>query len=263
VSAGPIVDNARALRSRLASGDTLFGPLVFELAAPGLAAVFADVGFDFLLVDLEHAPVDPSSVARMMLVGNQIGLPTIVKLPDLERSMVQRYLDYGAVGIQIPHVEEPEELRLLSRWMRYPPDGERGQVFGLGNTAFRSVDNATHVREANANLFAVPMIETRLGVERVDAILDAGGVDLLFIGTGDLSSSLGVPGQMTHPVVEEAVRRVIAACQTRAIPVAINAETPEAARRWIDIGARAIAYSSELGMIRAHSRALLAPFRRS
>ena len=252
-------DRPTSLKARLRNGEVLLGPLLFELATPGLAAVLADVGFDFLLFDLEHAPFDAPTVARTMLSAGQAGLGSIVKLPDLERSAVQRYLDYGAAGIQAPHVESAEELARLVRWSRYPPVGERGQVFGLGNTGFRVVDPSSHVTEANEQILLIPMIETRRGVEQVEAILDAGGADVVFIGTGDLSSSYGVPGQMTHPIVLEAAERVVAACRERDIAVAINAEEPETAARWIDRGVQMIAYSSELGMIRRQAAALLEP----
>jgi 4-hydroxy-2-oxoheptanedioate aldolase len=247
---------ADSFKARLRAGQVMFGPLLFELATPGLAVTLADAGFDFLLFDLEHAPFDAPTVARTMLAARQAGLASIVKLADLERSAVQRYLDYGAIGIQVPHVESAEELARLVRWSRYPPLGERGQVFSLGNTGFRTVDPSTYVAEANEQVLLMPMIETRRGVEQIETILDAGGADAVFIGTGDLSSSYGVPGQMTHPIIVEAAERVQAACRARGIFVAINAEEPEVAARWAERGVQIIAYSSELLMIRRQARTL-------
>ena len=246
------------LARRLRAGDIVIGPLLFDLLTPGLAVTLADVGWDWVLLDLEHAPFDASAVAQFMLAGRQAGLATIVKLPDLERSGIQRHLDYGAAGIQAPHVETADEVRRLVRWSRYPPAGERGQVFGLGNTGFRVVDRDHYVREANDGVLTLAMIETRAGVEAVEAILE-GGPDVVFIGTGDLSSSYGVPGQMTHPIVLEAAERVLAACKVRGVHVAINAEEPAIARRWIVRGVQMIACSSDLGMIRRQSEQLLAP----
>ncbi|MGE3909183.1 MAG: aldolase/citrate lyase family protein, partial [Chloroflexota bacterium] len=115
-----------------------------------------------------------------------------------------------------------------------------------------------YVQEATEGVLTLAMIETRAGVEAVDAILE-GGPDVVFIGTGDLSSSYGVPGQMTHPIVLDAAERVLAACRPRGVAVAINAEEPEVARRWIERGAQMIACSSDLGMIRRQSAQLLAP----
>jgi len=252
-----------SLKDRLRAGDVLLGPILVELATPGLAVTLADVGFDYLMWDLEHAAIDASAVAHTMLAARLVGLPSVVKLGDCERSAVQRYLDYGASGIQVPHVESAQELRDLVRWIRYPPAGERSQVFGLGNTGFRHVDSNAHVAYANEHTLLIPMIETRRGVEEVEAILAAGGADLVFLGTGDLSSSYGVPGQMTHPIVRSAAERVIAACRARGIPMGVNAEDPKAARYWIDQGIQLISYSSDLGMIRQQAAALLAPFRSS
>jgi len=264
------------------AGEVVLGPLLFDLATPGLAVTLAEAGFDFVLFDLEHAPLDAPTVSAFMLAARHAGLASVVKLPDLERSSVQRYLDYGAAGIQIPHVESADEARRLAVWGRYPPRGERGQVFGLGNTGFRAVDRDGYVAEANDSVLLIAMIETRRGVERVEEILgggdgggggaggDAGagsnaggsgdnGPNVVFIGTGDLSSSYGVPGQMTHPIVLEAAERVVAACRVRGIATAINAETPETARHWIERGVSMIAYSSDLGMIRRQSALLLEP----
>jgi 2-keto-3-deoxy-L-rhamnonate aldolase RhmA len=250
-----------SLKTRLREGHVLLGPLLFELATPGLAVMLADVGFDFLLFDLEHAPFDAPTVARTMLAARQAGLGSIVKLPDCERSGVQRYLDYGAAGIQVPHVESPDELRQLVRWARYPPAGERSQVFGLGNTGFRVVDFNAHVARANEETLLIPMIETRRGVETIEATLSTEGADVVFIGTGDLSSSYGVPGQLTHPVVVDAAERVSAACRAHDVPVAIYADEPKSARHWIDRGIQMIAYSTELDMIRRQAVTLLAPLK--
>jgi 2-keto-3-deoxy-L-rhamnonate aldolase RhmA len=252
-----------SLKNRLRAGDILLGPILMELATPGLAVTLADVGFDYIMWDLEHAAIDTSAVAHTMLAGRLVGLPSIVKLADCERSAVQRYLDYGASGIQVPHVESAQELRDLVRWIRYPPAGERSQVFGLGNTGFRHVDFNAHVAHANEHTLLIPMIETRRGVEEVETILAAGGADVVFLGTGDLSSSYGVPGQMTHPIVRSAAERVIAACRAHGIPMGVNAEDPQAARYWIDQGIQLISYSSDLGMIRQQAAVLLAPFRSS
>jgi 2-keto-3-deoxy-L-rhamnonate aldolase RhmA len=247
-----------ALKQRLREGEIVVGPLLVELASPGLAVTFADVGFDFLLFDLEHAPLDESTVAHTMLAARQAGVPSIIKIPALERSAVQRYLDYGGSGIQIPHVESAEELQQLLEWGRYPPVGTRSQVFGLGNTGFRTGDFNDYVSRANDETLLIPMIETRRGVEGIEAILANGGVDLLFLGTGDLSSSYGVPGQLTHPLVLEAARGVIAACKKRDVIVGVYAQDAEAAGQWIGQGVRLIACSSELDMIRHRATTLLA-----
>jgi 4-hydroxy-2-oxoheptanedioate aldolase len=246
------------LAQRLRAGEVVVGPLIFDLLTPGLAITLADVGWDFVLIDLEHAPFDASAVASFLLAGRHADLATIVKLPDLERSGVQRYLDYGAAGIQAPHVESEEEVRRLVRWSRYPPVGERGQVFGLGNTGFRQVDRDQYVQDANESVLCLAMIETQAGVQAAQQILQ-GGPDVVFIGTGDLSSSYGVPGQMTHPLVLEAAEQVLTACKAHGVAVAINAEEPSIARRWIERGVQMIACSSDLGMIRRQSEQLLGP----
>jgi len=250
-----------SLKDRLRDGRVLLGPILMELATPGLAVTLADAGFDFLLWDLEHAPFDAPTVAHTILAGRVAGLPRIVKVGEPGRWAVDRFLDYGSCGIQVPHVESADELRDLVRWMRYPPLGERSLVFGVGNTGFRSVDFGTHIADANEETLLIPMIETRRGVEEVEIILSAGAPDAVFLGTGDLSCSYGVPGQTTHSVVKEAAERVIAACRGHGIPAAVFAEDPQAVRYWIDRGVRMIAYSTDLGMIRRQAEALLSPFR--
>jgi 4-hydroxy-2-oxoheptanedioate aldolase len=246
-----------SFKERLRAGQLLLGPIVMECASPGLALTLADVGFDFILLDLEHAPFDNSTVARTILAGRQAGLSSIVKLPDLERSGVQRFLDYGAAAVQVPHVESPDEVARLLRWGLYPPLGQRGFAPGLGSTDFRPVEAAAQIKAANENVLLIPMIETRAGVENAEAILSAAQIDLVYIGASDLSSSFGVPGQLHHPLILQAVERVISLCRKRGIAVGINAEDLERARYWVERGVQLIAYSSDLGLIRSQARLFL------
>lgn len=246
-----------SLKARLRAGQVVLGPIILECASPGLALTLADVGFDFILLDLEHGPFDSSTAARTIMAGRQAGLSSIVKLPDLERSGVQRFLDYGAAGIQVPHVESPDELTHLLRWGYYPPLGHRGFASGLGSTDFRAVAAAAQIKEADENALLIPMIETRSGVENIESILRAGKVDLVYLGASDLSSSYGVPGELHHPLVLAAVERVITVCRTQGIALGINAEDLARAQYWIERGIQLIAYSSDLGMIRSQSNLFL------
>ena len=179
------------------------------------AEIMARAGFEWLVLDMEHAPIDFADAARLVRVIDLCGIPALCRLPSNDAVLAKRVLEAGAAGIIVPSIESGEEAKRAVDGAYYPPAGRRGvglsraQGYGYGLDEYR-------VR-LEREMIVIAMIETAAGVEAADAIVRTPGIDAILIGPYDLSASLGVIGQLDHPRVTEAVRRVSAAAAAAGI----------------------------------------------
>jgi 2-dehydro-3-deoxyglucarate aldolase/4-hydroxy-2-oxoheptanedioate aldolase len=143
-------------------------------------------------------------------------------------------------------VEDATQARLIARSAKYSPEGLRGAAFTIAHDDYQGGDVAAKMRSANDEVLLLAQIETAQGVEHVDEIAAVDGIDVLWIGHFDLTSSLGIPAQFEHPRFREAVTRVVDACERHGKTAGIMASDAGNAREWLDRGFRAIAYSGDL-----------------
>lgn len=209
------------LRRKLDAREPATGAIV-NVHAPWFIDLLGISGFDFVMLDAEHGPITPENVEPMIRAAEQAGMSALVRVPGNVPHIILGFLDAGAQAIQVPHVQTADDARRAVSAVRYPPAGARGMSMmtraahhGFGPAA------AEYVEAANREIVLVPMIETMEGVENVDAILDVAGVDALFIGTGDLAASVGLPGQRNAPEVRDAIRHVLARAAARGVPVGL------------------------------------------
>lgn len=190
----------------------LGGLLVQVLDSAPVALMAQAAGFDFLLVDEEHGDIDDSRLSTLMVLGNQIGLPTVVRAPQLARTDVSRALDHGASGVMVPMMETPEQAHQLADWAKYPPLGRRSYSGGAHTAYGPSGNHASNMARANAGTLAIAQIETVAGVERVEEILAVPGIDAAVIGPCDLAISMGRPDEVGCPEEIALIDRVRDAC---------------------------------------------------
>lgn len=190
----------------------LGGLLVQVLDSAPVALMAQAAGFDFLLVDEEHGDIDDSRLSTLMVLGNQIGLPTIVRAPQLARADVSRALDHGASGVMVPMMETPEQAHQLADWAKYPPLGRRSYSGGAHTAYGPSGNHASNMARANAGTLAIAQIETVAGMERVEEILAVPGIDAAVIGPCDLAISMGRPDEVGCPEEIALIDRVRDAC---------------------------------------------------
>lgn len=161
---------------------------------------------------MEHGTFDIDVAAQISTAALPLGITPLVRVPGREHHHAARVLDNGAQGVIVPHVETAEEARVAVSHCRYSPLGKRSVSGTQPQFGFRSLSLSESTRLANDETLLVVMLESSLGVENAEAIAAVPGVDVLMIGASDLSVDLGIPGELTHPRIEEAFRRVIAAC---------------------------------------------------
>lgn len=207
--------------------------------------------FDWLLVDMEHTPLDVATTGAIVAAIGDISAGTctpLVRVPDGTIFHIKQALDAGAHGIIVPMVNTAEDAANVVRWSRYPPLGERGAGGIVPHLSFGTTSHKAYVRDANGQILVCVQIETAQAVENIEAILDVPGIDLVFIGPFDLHLSLGLTPNMWSdaPTFVDAVQKVMGACRARSIPYGTLTEDAEGAKARIADGFRFVGLGTDL-----------------
>ncbi len=247
-------------KKRLLAGETQYG-LWMSLASPVAAEALSLVGYDWLMFDLEHSPIEVASL-QPLLQAAQGGASSCVARPAWnDRVLIKRMLDVGAQTLLIPFVQNADEARAAVAATRYPPEGVRGVA---GSTRASRYGMAPgYLGAAGNEICVLVQIETGAAVEEIEAIAAVPGVDGVFIGPSDLSASLGHLGnpgaEPVQRVLEQAAGRIAATGKAPGI-LATNREDALRYRQW---GYRFIAASVDIGLLMTGARTLLSALRES
>lgn len=179
--------------SRIISEQKLGGLFVQVLDNAPCVLMAKAAGFDFLFFDGEHGDIDYARLSTLMLLGNSVGIPSLVRAPQLARADVSRILDLGATGVMVPMVETASQARQLVEWAKYPTLGRRSYSGGAHTGYGPSGNHQQNMERANASVLAIAQIETVEGVRNCDEILSVEGLDAVIIGPCDLAISMGEP----------------------------------------------------------------------
>jgi 2-keto-3-deoxy-L-rhamnonate aldolase RhmA len=254
----------RSLKERLKSGELCTGTFLLFLSGGDVVQFFAGMGFDYLILDMEHGSLDHSRARETILIARASGVAPLVRVSDVQYSLVTRALDAGAEGIVLPRVESRTQCEELVRYARYSPEGQRGLTTFAGHNDYTVVsDVSTFVAGRNRDILLIVQIETRLGVEQRNEILSVPGIDGCLVGTGDLSFSLGYPGQMNHPEVVAAVDKVFATCREKHLIHTIPIRAPEDTARWQATGMNMLTLSTDGGLLSTGARQFLSSVNRT
>lgn len=218
-----------------------------SLGSPLAARMAAQLGFDWVLIDLEHGACTEGDLPAILIAIEGSRCSPVVRVVSNNQDCVKRALDLGAVGVMIPYVSTAEEAAAAVSYTRYPPAGCRGVASSTIATEFGLSTDAYH-REAPHETLTIVQIETRQGVENIDEIAAVDGVDVVFVGPLDLSYNLGCPKQFDHPKLQEALDRVSDACNRQGKACGILS-TIEKAQEHINRGFTFIAVGSDAGAL--------------
>jgi 2-keto-3-deoxy-L-rhamnonate aldolase RhmA len=219
-----------AFAARLRAGETLLGAIV-ALPCAEVAELFSRAGFDWLLIDTEHAPLDALAAQRLLQAAR---CPCLVRVPAGEEAMIKKALDIGAAGVVVPQVGSAAEAERIVRYCKYPPRGSRG--VGIVRAQGYGLDFEQYVAGANDSVIVMLQIEHIDAVNNIESIVRVPGVDALMIGPYDLSGSMGRLGQVNHPEVEQAIETVRRACAAAGMKLAIFAASAEGMKPYIGKG---------------------------
>lgn len=230
---------SRVLR-KLRAGEHVLTAAIGRVAEPWLAEVVGTIGFDVIWFDLEHRGFSEAVLDPLSLACRATDIDLMVRVRKGGYDSPMRALEFGATGIMVPHVRSAEEARQWVEWTKFPPLGKRGLDGAGADAGFGLAGGLEYLKAANDETFLVLQIEDREAVERAEEIACVPGVDLLFVGPGDLSLSYGVPLQFDHPLLIEACARVDAATKAAGNWWGTVSGTPEAAQTALDRGARMV-----------------------
>jgi len=241
-------------KTRLTRGDAFVGAFIC-LPSPESAELFAELGYDWLIIDTEHGPYDVLMAQRMLqAVGRRC--PCVVRVPSWEEVWIKKALDIGAAGVLVPLVNTPAIAARVAGAGRYAPEGTRGMG---GARAHRyGVGFQDYVTHANREIAVIVQAEHIEAVNHIDAIAAVPGIDAIFVGPYDLSASMGKPGRIQDPEVQAAIRRVRDATLASGRRLGIYCPDPESARDVMRQGYTLIGMSTDLNYLAQSAAAALA-----
>ncbi len=230
------------------------------LSNPISTEVLGLAGFDWLVLDGEHAPNDISTfIPQLMALKGSASAP-VVRVPTNEPVIIKRLLDIGFYNFLIPFVETKEEAEQAVASTRYPPEGIRGVSVSHRANMFGTV--ADYFAQSNKNITILVQIESQQGVDNVDAIAATEGVDGIFVGPSDLAAALGHLGNASHPDVQKAIQHIFNRASAHGKPSGILAPVEADARRYLEWGATFVAVGSDLGVFRSATQKLADTFKK-
>jgi 2-dehydro-3-deoxyglucarate aldolase/4-hydroxy-2-oxoheptanedioate aldolase len=201
------------LRQLAASRELKVGNFIVEFATPGIGHILKAAGMDFAFFDMEHSGFSFETLKSAVRYFEAAGVPTIVRVPALENDMLARACDMGAEGLLAPMISTPEQAKAMVDSVKYFPAGKRGVGLQMAHDNYRAAPVAEALDAANQRTCVVCLIETAEGAENVEKIAAVPRVDGLWVGHFDLSVSLGIPGEFSHPKFLAAMDGIIAAAK--------------------------------------------------
>ena len=236
--------SSRVLR-KLRAGDFVRAVGINRVTDPWLAEVVGKLDFDVIWLDTEHRVFGYDAIDPISLACRATGIDLMVRIRKAGYDSPMRALECGANGIMVPHCRSAEEARQWVDWARYPPLGSRGFDNAGADAQYTLSETRDYLKRSNEETFLALQIEDREAVERVEEIAVVKGVDLLFVGPGDLTISYGVPMNFDHPSVQLAIERVAKAVRQAGIWWGMPTNTPDAAQRALDQGARMVTCAND------------------
>lgn len=199
-------------RRKMADGNLVLCMGLRQARTPDIGSMAAACGFDAIYVDMEHSPISHDSTSAICVGALGQGVTPLVRVPGQDPHDISRVLDGGAQGVIVPHVNDADEARAVVQAARFPPGGRRSVMGANPALGYRALSLADNNRVLDEDTLLIVMLETPAGIANAEAIAAVEGIDMLLIGTNDLCTEMGIPGQIRHPDVERAYERTAAAC---------------------------------------------------
>jgi 2-dehydro-3-deoxyglucarate aldolase/4-hydroxy-2-oxoheptanedioate aldolase len=223
--------------------------MVTTFASADMAKLLMQYGFDFFIIDCEHGAFTTREAADMIAVARAVGLPVMVRIPEMRREHALKFTEMGANGLLLPNTESAEQARMLVDCTKYAPMGHRGVSLSRPHTDFAKVDGRNYMAQANAENILLCQIESRAGVANIDEIMAVDGIDAALIGPNDMTQDYGKLNQFDDPEIVEAFERVIASAKTRGKFSGAHFGASAPLIPWISRGMQLNMWNSDIGLM--------------
>ena len=195
-------------KEKINAGKTVYGVFV-NMGCPTIVEIVGLIGFDFILIDAEHGPMGVETCEHMVRAADNVNITPIIRVAMNIQQNILRYLDIGALGVQMPMLNTKADAESVVRAIKYRPEGRRGLAGMRAANWGLTGPLGDYVKEANRETLVITQVETMEAVENLEDILTVPGIDIIFIGPNDLSVAMGYPGQMNHPEVQKMIENLV------------------------------------------------------
>lgn len=241
------------LKRLLNNGEVVIGTMLQELRTPAIPLLLADVGFDFLFIDMEHGAHNMETVADLLKIIRLTGMTPLVRVPDLQYHLIARCLDAGAQGIMVPRIETRDQVEEIVKYVKYPPLGVRGCSINKGHNDYKAEALLPFVQKANRENFVIVQIERKKAIDNIDSLLSVEGVNAAILGPNDLAVSYGISDDLDNPIMSDAIQKVVDTGRKYGVYTGMHIGGLLKLKEWMNKGMKIITYQTDLGFIKQSS----------
>lgn len=231
-----------------ASGSPFLLGTFLKITDAAIVEVVALAGFDFVIIDMEHGPIGYESAQNLVRAANLRGIKSIIRVGELNQILIQRALDLGCDGVQIPQINCVEDAKLCVEYSKFHPLGNRGLCRFVRAADYSDQDKSQYLKEANKKMVIVH-IEGNEGINNLKGIIQVEGIDVFFLGPYDLSQSCGVPGDIKNKLVVEKMHDSIQLAKKYNKTIGTFTDSTEDIAYWRNLGVQYLAHSVDVGII--------------
>jgi 4-hydroxy-2-oxoheptanedioate aldolase len=236
------------IKERLKNGEKLFGPFV-NLCHPAVMEIAGFAGFDFAIIDTEHGEISSDRAVDMVRAAKLAGISPVVRVYGNQPELIAKALDIGAEGVQIPQVCSKAEAVAAVKAAKFSPEGARGCNRYVRAARYSSLDKFSYFGNSNAETAVIVQVEGKEGIDNLQDILSVPGIDVLFIGPYDLSASLGIPGQVEHPMLVAEMKKNMELAKQAGVAIGFFVDDAQSAVKWKNWGVQYISFAADVGLL--------------
>jgi len=237
------------LKNKVVSSENIRGAMIFEFFSPGIPIILKNAGCEFIIFDMEHGGLSLEQFKILATISNSNHISPLIRIPEVSYNYVARALDLGAAGIMAPMINTAEDAIKIVKSSKYPPEGVRGAGFGFAHDSYNNQNPLSYIKKANDELINIIQIETKLGLENVEAISSIDGVDCLWVGHFDLTNFLGIPGDFSSSIYLDAIKRIVEAAKKNSKSLGIMINNKDELEMYTALGFNMIAVGTEMNIL--------------
>ncbi len=254
----PTMADVATFKAAMASPQGAFGPFMIT-SDPAFVEAAGHAGYDFVLLDMEHGPGTFENLQNLIRAANVAGVCPVVRVPRGTDIWIDQALDVGAGAVMIPQIDDAEQAKAAVSAAKFSPRGTRGTCRFVRSAAYGAVSGADYFAQAQDTV-VILQAEGQKAIDNLDEILSVEGVDIVFVGPYDLSASLGIIGQINHPLVMERIADICKRAAAKGVQVGCFADSAASGKKLLEMGVRFVGYSCDTAIFMEMAKADIAAF---